>query len=128
MRPPRPQVSVGTYAAGLVCGTVLSYDIATFVPDIGEVVPCRRHGYCPVASRDERDGRRGRGPGPMRTHRSQAELLEFLRRRPVASVHALRRHGFTLRLVAAAERAGLLYVDLPSGRIALRCAAADLSG
>ena len=35
-------------------------------------------------------------------------------------MHALRRHGFTLRLVAAAERAGLVELDLPAGRVAVR--------
>ena len=35
-------------------------------------------------------------------------------------MHALRRHGFTLRMVVAAERDGLVDLDLGAGRVAVR--------
>ncbi|WP_369131819.1 hypothetical protein [Modestobacter sp. I12A-02662] len=49
--------------------------------------------------------------------------MDFLSLRPVTTVHTLRRHRFTLRVVAAAQRDGLLDVDLVTGRVALRPAA-----
>jgi hypothetical protein len=113
-----------TYSAGLICGSVLTYEAPTFVPDEGEVVPCRRHGYCSVAWRDRVDGRGVRGPGRRMRRRSQTELLDFLSQRPVTNVHALRRNQFTLRTVTAAQHKGLVDVDLVTGRIALRRAVA----
>jgi hypothetical protein len=50
----------------------------------------------------------------------QSELVAWLRDRPVTTVHALRREGFTLRLVAAAERDGVVDVDLDAGRVVSR--------
>jgi hypothetical protein len=79
----------------MTCGTALTYEAATFVPDVRESVPIRRHGYCPVVSRDDVDGRRIRGSGRTVTHRSQRELLDFLSRRPVTPVHGLMRNRFT---------------------------------
>ena len=107
-------------AARLRCGTVLTYEAPSFVPGVGETVPCRRHGFCSVVSRDARarDSRGGLSRAVGR--RSQDELMEFLRRRPVTTVHVLRDERFTLRVVAAAEREGLLDLDLVSGRVALR--------
>jgi hypothetical protein len=99
---------------------VLTYEAASFLPAVGEVAPCRRHGYCSVASQDRADDRTLRDQGHTFERRSQAELLDFLSRRPVASVHVLRRNRFPLRLVAAAEKAGLVDVDLPTGQVALR--------
>jgi hypothetical protein len=52
--------------------------------------------------------------------KAQDELVAWLRGRSVTSVHALRRHRFTLRMVAAAERDGLVAVDLESGMVAIR--------
>ena len=108
-----------TYVARLYCGTVLTYEAASFLPDVGETVPCRRHGFCTVNSKDEVD-RRARGDvhrAPAR--RSQGELVAFLRTRPVTSIHTLRQHRFTLRVVAAAQKAGLVHVDLVAGRVVL---------
>jgi hypothetical protein len=97
---------------------VLSYEARSFVPVAGDVVPCRLHGYCVV----ELDlGRRGRPPVnsalPRATPRAQSELLEWLRDRPVTTVHALRRQRFTLRMVAAAAQQGLVDLDLLGGRV-----------
>jgi hypothetical protein len=120
-----PGESARTYTARLRCGVVLTYEAGTFVPNVEEVVPCRRHGYCPVASRGQVEVRKRPGPGRTVQRRSQGELLDFLRRRPVTSLHALRENRFTLRTVTAAQRDGLVDVDLVTGRIALRCAAVE---
>jgi hypothetical protein len=108
-----------TYDASLCCGTVLTYEAATFVPEVGEVVPCRRHGWCAVESRDSGDGRAGGGTRRVMHRRSQSELITFLRGRPVTTVHALRRKHFTLRVITAAQHDGLVDVDLATGRVAL---------
>jgi hypothetical protein len=106
------------FTATLRCGTVLSYEAPTFRPDPGDLVPCRHHGYCAVrltsgAASGGAFATRGRP-------RAQSELLEWLGGRSETTVHALRRHGFTLRMVAAAERDGFVDLDLPAGRVALR--------
>jgi hypothetical protein len=109
------------YTAILSCGTVLTYESRTYVPERGERVPCRRHGYCgvthcgvmgPTRSRRPRSGR----PKP----KAQDELMVWLRARSVTTVHALRRQRFTLRMVAAAEREGLVTVDFEAGTVAIR--------
>jgi hypothetical protein len=108
-----------TYAARLCCGTVLTYEAANFLPDVGEMVPCRHHGFCTVHSTDQGDGRgvgsTHRAPG----RRSQGELVAFLRTRSVTSIHTLRQHRFTLRVVAAAQKEGLVHLDLVAGRVVL---------
>jgi hypothetical protein len=105
------------FTAVLGCGSVLTYEARSFVPTTGEWVPCRRHGYCAVI-------RHGRAHAPRsrrRRHvtrnqpREQHELLEWLQRCPVATVSALRRQRFTLRLIARAERDGLVAVDPATG-------------
>jgi hypothetical protein len=79
-----------TYATRLGCGTVLTYEAPTFLPGIGETVPCRRHGFCPVVARDPL-GRATRGAVSRAVGgRSQEELMTFLSRRPVTTVHVLR--------------------------------------
>ena len=108
-----------TYAAKLCCGTVLTYEAASFVPDVGETVPCRRHGFCTVNSRDEVDGRGAGNVRPVTRRRSQEELVAFLSTRSVTSVHTLRQHRFTLRVVAAAHEQGLVHLDLVAGRVVL---------
>jgi hypothetical protein len=109
-----------TYAASLRCGVVLTYEAPTFVPRVGDVVPCRRHGYCTVRSRDQTDGRAHGGERRLRSRRSQEELIAFLIHRPVTTVHVLRRQRFSLRQVVAAEQSGLVQVDLETGRVCLR--------
>src|SRR3954452_1910301 len=109
------------FTATLRCGTVLTYEAPDLVPVIDDLVPCRRHGYCVVGAtgRISRGGavrRLGRRPAP----RQQGELLEWLGRSPVTTVHVLRRQRFTLRLIAQAERDGDLDVDLTTGRVSLR--------
>ena len=103
------------YTAILSCGTVLTYESRTHVPERGERVPCRHHGYCgvmgPIRSRRPRSGR----PKP----KAQDELLVWLRARSVTTVHALRRQRFTLRMVAAAQREGLVAVDFEAGTVAI---------
>jgi hypothetical protein len=109
------------YTATLDCGTVLSYEASSFVPARGESVPCRNHGFCVV-----RNWARG-NTVPSRTRclpraqpRAQRELLEWLHGRSATTVHALRRQRFTLRMIAAAERDGLVAVDLETGGVSLR--------
>lgn len=109
------------FTATLRCGRVLSYEARSFLPRAGDHVPCCRHGYCAV----EVTGGKGRaGAGgrfvPRAAPRSQVELLEWLRRQPVASVDDLRQQRFTLRMIADAERDGLVELDLRAGRVALR--------
>jgi hypothetical protein len=110
------------YTARLSCGTVLSYEARSFLPLAGELVPCRRHGYCEVAVSGQPDGAPtpGRSGMPRARPRSQQELLEFMRRERVTTVRALRRQRFTLRTVARAARAGLVDVDLEAGRVVAR--------
>ena len=109
-----------TYAARLYCGTVLTYEAPSFVPDVGETVPCRRHGFCTVDSREQGDGRGGGNVARAVRRRSQSELLAFLSTRPATSIHTLRQQRFTLRLVTAAQKDGLVDVDLITGRVVLR--------
>src|SRR5688572_13627940 len=97
------------FTATLRCGTVLSYEAPTLRPDPGDVVPCRHHGYCAVQSASGPAS--GGALSPRGRPRAQSELLEWLRGQSETTVHALRRHGFTLRMVAAAERDGLVDVD-----------------
>ena len=108
------------FTATLRCGTVLSYEARGFRPDPGDRVPCRHHGYCAV------QGIGGGGSGgvsaPRARSRGHVELVELLRGQSETTVHALRRQGITLRVVAAAQRAGLVELDLPAGRVAVRAA------
>lgn len=106
------------FTATLHCGTVLSYEARDLLPASGEHVPCRRHGYCGVRDVGTRTDSTVTGPVlPRARPRAQHELVEWLRSRPVTTVHALRRERFTLRMIAAAERAGLVSVDLEAGRV-----------
>ena len=105
------------FIATLRCGTVLAYEARDLVPASGERVPCRRHGYCGV---HEVGSSPAANPGPVLPRaapRAQHELEEWLRDRPATTVHALRRERFTLRMIAAAERAGLVTVDLEAGLV-----------
>jgi hypothetical protein len=109
------------FTATLRCSRVLNYEARTFLPEVGDLVPCCRHGYCAVEGIDPRGGTGAHGRSFARAApRSRNELLEWLRQRPVASVSALRRQRFTLRIIAEAERDGLLELDLRAGRVALR--------
>jgi hypothetical protein len=109
------------YTATLSCGTTLIYEARSLAPSGGETVPCRHHGYCDVR-------RSGRAADPASGRRflararpkEQGELTEWLRGRSVTTVHVLRRHRFTLRMIAAAERDGLVAVDLETGRVTVR--------
>jgi len=106
------------YTATLRCGTVLSYESRSFRPDPGDVVPCRRHGYCAV---DVTGGSASGGPFPARARpRAQRDLLDWLRDRSETTVHVLRRQGFTLRMIVAAERDGLVDLDLGAGWVGVR--------
>ncbi|KQS64249.1 hypothetical protein ASG41_16375 [Modestobacter sp. Leaf380] len=92
----------------------MEYDAPDLVPVVGDVVPCRRHGHCPVAQAvTGRTTRHGRRPAP----RTEQELVEHLGTRGHCTVAALRRGRFSLRLVAGAERAGLVHLDLLTGRV-----------
>lgn len=105
------------YTATLACGTVLSYEARSFLPSGGELVPCRRHGYCTVdGSVTGAPGRRGtfdRRAAPRTEH----ELVEWLGRHRVTTVHSLRRQRFTLRMLAAVAADVGLEVDHATGRI-----------
>lgn len=108
------------FTATLRCGHLLSFEAKSFLPDPGDLVPCRHHGYCTV----ERVGGSG-GPKPRvkcysrATPRAQTELLEWLRHRPVTTVHSLRRQRFTLRMIAEVARDGIVDLDLCTGRVAV---------
>jgi len=106
------------FTATLICGTVLSYEARTFRPDPGDVVPCRHHGYCAVQQASGSVA--GGASRPRAARRAHGELLDWLRGQSETTVHALLRRGFTLRMVAEAERDGVLDVDLPVGRVAVR--------
>lgn len=109
---------LGANAAWLTCGQVLTYEARSFVPQVGEVVPCHRHGYCRVIDTERvRDQPWRRGPRRS-PRRSQEELLDFLNRNPVTSLNALRKRGFSLRMVTAAQREASVDVDVITGRIA----------
>jgi hypothetical protein len=109
-----------TYTARLRCDNVLTYEAASFLPDVGEVVPCRRHGFCVVSSREGDDGP-GAGISARAAHRrSRSELMAFLGSRPDTTIRVLRRNRFTLRLVVAAQRDELVDVDIVTGRVAAR--------
>jgi hypothetical protein len=106
------------FIATLRCGTVLTYEARNLLPASGERVPCRRHGYCAVHEVGTREApTTAAAARPRARPRAQYELAEWLRERPVTTVHALMRERFTLRMVAAAEREGLVTVDLEAGRV-----------
>lgn len=112
------------FTATLRCGTVLTFEARDFLPASGDHVPCPRHGYCGVHEVGRGRGPTAPGPAlPRARPRAQHELEEWLRDRPVTTVHALKRERFTLRMVAAAERDGLVTVDLEAGRVWMRCPA-----
>ena len=103
---------------------MLRYEARDLVPASGEHVPCRRHGYCGVRDVGTRTESATTGPAlPRARPRTQEELTEWLRSRPETTIHALRRERFTLRMIAAAERDGLVSVDLEAGRVWVRCPA-----
>jgi hypothetical protein len=109
------------FTAILRCGTALAYEVRSFLPAVGERVPCRHHGYCVVQTRPSSGGPSDAAQSFRRAQgRSQQELMDFLQWRPITTVHVLRQQRFTLRIVAAAEKAGLLDVDIFTGRVALR--------
>ncbi len=105
------------YTATLQCGSVLSYEARSFVPSRGDRVPCRGHGYCLVTDEGAHGGAGGRAFGPRARPRAQYELLAWLRTSPVTTVHALKRQRFTMRMIALAEREGLVSLDPESGRV-----------
>src|SRR5688572_12065596 len=100
------------YSATLTCGTVLAFEARSFVPEVGDLVPCRHHGYCTVDRAGGMGAARGGHAFPRSRPRTQCELLTWLQHHRVTTVHALRRQRFTLRMIAAAERDGLVDVDL----------------
>lgn len=109
------------YTATLRCGMVLAYEAVSFVPARGDSVPCRRHGFCTVERHDRAETPRGHHQRfPRARARAQEELQEWLRGRIVTTISELRRHRFTLRMIAAAERDGLLTVDEETGTVAVR--------
>jgi len=99
------------YRAVLACGNTLYYDSSSFVPSTGERVPCLRHQFCRVVTTrvgadEQPDVRR-----PRAQRRTSAELLLFLQEQSDVTVAELRRHRYTLRLIATATAAGLVHVD-----------------
>ena len=112
-----PQGVDEMYTATLRCGTALTYEARSFLPASGEVVPCRRHGFCVVAGTGGVEGGSCLRGTRRAKRRSPDELLEWLRGRSVTTIHALRRQRFTLRIITAAERDGLIAVDLETGSV-----------
>jgi hypothetical protein len=111
------------FTAQLRCNRVLMYEARNFLPEIGDLVPCCRHGYCAVEGIGFQSGTGSHGRFvPRAAPRSRHELLEWLRQQPVSSVSVLRRQRFTLRMIADAERDGLVELDLHAGRVALHAA------
>jgi hypothetical protein len=113
------------HRAVLACGDVLHYGSRTFLPQVGDSVPCRRHGFCVVvvvpraaSSEIELQPRRAR-------RRTLADLLLYLTGQPIATVAELRRHRFTLRLLADAAREGLLVTEGFAPDAVVRLAAVD---
>jgi hypothetical protein len=106
------------YTPTLQCGTLLSFEAPSLRPRPGNPMPCRQHGYRIVVSM----GRSRSSGRPMKRARPrvQRELLEWLRERSEASVHSLRRQRFSLRMIAEAEREGLVDLDLLAGRVVVR--------
>jgi hypothetical protein len=97
----------------LDCGTILTYDYPTFAPADGEIVPCRRHGYCHVNGPRVRN--KTHKTGTARARPSVAELIDFMSGGRTMKLYELRRHGFTLRIVVEAQERGLVELDLLSG-------------
>jgi hypothetical protein len=87
-------------------------------PKLGMLSPCRR------SRRTEPQGAAAVVAAslvlPRATPRSQDKLLEWLRHRPVTTVHALWRQRFTLRMIATAEREGFVDPEQGTGRVAMR--------
>jgi hypothetical protein len=107
------------YSATLDCGTLLTFEARSFVPSDGELVPCRRHGYCTVAGNGVEPGQASR-LGRRARPRAESELVDWLRHHRVTTVHALRRQRFTLRMLAAVAAEVLVDVDPASGRVLVR--------
>jgi len=104
------------YRAALACGSVLTYEARSFLPLRGECVPCLRHGYCVVEATGRSTECHAR-PRSRTRPREKAELVAWLRGRTRTTVHALRAQRFTLRLIAAVEREGLVTVNLETGEV-----------
>jgi hypothetical protein len=106
--------------ATLSCGTVLTYESATFVPAVGESVPCRWHGYCEVESHGSSGGGASTRHFLARARpRERRELEHWLRSRATTTVHALRKQGFTLRMLRDMEREGFVDVDVWTGEVSV---------
>lgn len=95
----------------LTCGNTLYYDCAAFLPRVGERVPCVRHEFCRVET-TRTGAEESSAARPVRAaRRTVTELVQFVAARPESTVAELRRHRFTLRLIAAAVEDGLLHVE-----------------
>ena len=127
-------LSHSTHEARLACGYVIKYARSSFVPHEHESVPCVRHGYCVVVQahpgRDEPETNSYRSAEHHElSHQSDKEiklaswpsrrtaLLNYLSQKEKTSLYAMNRHGFTLRWLIAAEREGLLHLDLDTGDV-----------
>jgi hypothetical protein len=106
------------YAATLACGRTLVFEARSLSPSRGELVPCLAHGYCLV---EQTGVTRGVAAHPRLARRSsprrQEELVTWLHQRSSTTLEVLRRHRFPLRMVVAAERAGLVSIDLDEGTV-----------
>lgn len=124
-------MAVAATTATLSCGAVLTYESASFVPAVGESVPCRWHGYCEVESRESSGGGTSTRRFLARARpRERGELEHWLRGRARTTVHALRHQRFTLRMLRDMEREGLVDVDVWTGEVSvnLRCKPEDPHG
>jgi hypothetical protein len=109
------------WSTRLTCGVELHYRESSFLPRVGEMVPCPRHGYCPAGWAGGRENRMPERAATRARPRTPEELLDQLRREPTTTVAGLRRQRFSLRLIAAAARDGQLRVDSlePEATVAL---------
>lgn len=120
----RPQARLG-------CGTTLMFETATFLPQVGERVPCVRHSFCtveavqvsvPSGQTSHSLGRGGRdhpGGPDRRARRSRREVQDveaFVAQHPSATTDDLRRANFSLRLIAEAQASGVLAGARAAGR------------
>lgn len=131
-----PSAASHEHWARLECGSNVVYASSSFVPPLGQEVPCVRHNYCLVTESypgsdewandfshgshtsklDEYlDRRNQRNTWPRR----RTTLINNLDPDYPTSFNTLRRNGITLRWLVAAEIEGLVALDLDRGEVRL---------
>ncbi len=97
-----------------------------YAPSASHPLLAGRAGRMTLGSRPAAAGARRRPRRPSSPVPSTSDLVEVLHKQPGASLDALRRRRFTLRIVWAAVHEGLVDVDLEQGRVALPVEAGSL--